>query len=61
MNSTKDRIVIRCKHCNNRMFDYVAGDMHIEMKCNKCKRVLVMKNYTENVIRAHAKNGELRI
>ena len=61
MERTKEKIVIRCKHCNNRMFDYVAGDMHIEMKCNKCKRVLVMKNYTESMIRANAKNGEYRI
>ena len=39
----------------------VAGDMHIEMKCNKCKRVLVMKNYTESTIRANAEKGEYRI
>lgn len=61
MDCTKEKIVIRCKHCNNRMFDYVAGDMHIEMKCNKCKRVLVMKNYTESMIRANAEKGEYRI
>ena len=61
MDCTKEKIVIRGKHCNNRMFDYVSGDMHIEMKCNKCKRVLVMKNYTESMIRANAEKGEYRI
>ena len=61
MNQIKEKIVIRCKHCNNRMFDYVAGDMHIEMKCNRCKRVLVFKNFTEEQIRANAINGEIRI
>ena len=61
MDSTDNRIIIRCRKCNQRMFDYVSGDMHIEMKCNKCKRVLVMKNYTESIIRANAVKGEYRI
>ena len=61
MNQTKEKIIVRCKCCGNRMFDYVAGDMYIEMKCNRCKRVLVLKNYTEELIRATAVNGELRI
>lgn len=57
----KEKIAIRCKECNNRMFDYVSGDMHIEMKCVRCKRVLVLKNYSEDMIRAGAVNGECRI
>lgn len=61
MDSTDNRIVIRCRKCNQRMFDYVSGDMHIEMKCSRCKRVMVMKNYTEGFLRAKAKNGEYRI
>ena len=61
MDSTDNRIIIRCRKCNQRMLDYISGDMHIEMKCNKCKRVLVMKNYTESIIRANAVKGEYRI
>ena len=61
MDSTKEKVIIRCKHCGNRMFDYVAGDIHIEMKCNRCKRVVILMNYSEKIIRANAKNGEYRI
>ena len=61
MDSTDNRIVIRCRKCNQRMFDYVSVDMHIEMKCSRCKRVMVMTNYTEGFLRAKAKNGEYRI
>ena len=61
MESTDSRIIIRCKKCNQRMFDYISGDVHIEMKCSRCKRALVMKNYTESILRAKAKNGEYRI
>ncbi len=61
MKKEKEKIIIRCKECNNRMFDYVSGDMHIEMKCARCKRVLALKNYTEDMIRAVAVNNECRI
>lgn len=61
MESEDNRIVIRCRKCNHRMFDYIAGDVSIEMKCCRCKRVRVMKNYTESFLRARAKNGEYRI
>ena len=61
MNHDEEKIVVRCKKCNNRMFDYVSGDLHIEMKCCKCKRVMVLKNYTEKVIRTKTINGVLSI
>jgi len=61
MYSTEDKITIRCKHCNNRMFDYVAGDMCLEIKCGKCKKLLGVIKFTENHIRSHAQNGEYRI
>jgi hypothetical protein len=28
-----------------------------EMKCEKCKRVLRLKNYTEEILVEHSKNG----
>ena len=61
MNSTDNRIIIRCRKCNERMFDYIAGDVQLEMKCCRCKRALVMRNYTEGFLRARAKNGEFKI
>ena len=61
MDSVENRIVIRCRKCNQRMFDYIAGDVQLEMKCCRCKRVMVMKNYTESFLRTRAKNGEYRI
>ena len=61
MDSGENRIVIRCKKCNQRMVDYIAGDVSIEMKCCRCKRVMVMKNYTESFLRVRAKNGEIKI
>ena len=57
----EEKIEFRCKACNNRLFDYISGDMHIEMKCTRCKRVMVLKNYTEILIRKEAIKGTLRI
>lgn len=61
MENTKDKIIIRCKHCNNRMFDYVAGNMCLEIKCSRCKKPLGVIRFTEDYIRANAKNGEYKI
>lgn len=61
MDSTDNRIIIRCRKCNQRMFDYISGDVQLEMKCCRCKRVLVMRNYTESFLRARAKDGEFKI
>ena len=61
MDSVDNKIVIRCRKCNQRMFDYISGDVHLEMMCSRCRRVLVMKNYTESFLRAKAKKGEYRI
>lgn len=54
MNNTKDKITIRCKHCNNRMFDYVAGDMCLEIKCSRCKKLIGVIKFTEDYIRSNA-------
>ena len=61
MECTKEKITIRCKHCNNRMFDYVAGDMCLEIKCSKCKKLIGVIQFTEDYIRSKARNGEYRI
>lgn len=61
MNKPKDKIAIRCKKCNNRIFDYVAGDMCLEIKCSKCKKLIGVLSFQEIYIREHAVNGEYRI
>lgn len=61
MNQTKNKITIRCKYCNNRMFDYMAGDMCLEIKCSRCKKPLGIIRFTEEYIRTNAKNGEYKI
>ncbi|MBQ2923187.1 MAG: hypothetical protein IJE60_08920 [Tyzzerella sp.] len=61
MDSVDNKIVIRCRKCNQRLFDYISGDVELEMMCSRCKRVLVLRNYTESIIRTRTKNGEYRI
>ena len=46
-----EKIVIRCKSCNQRLCDYILQDddtVHvlqgISFKCCKCKRVLMFKS-----------------
>lgn len=43
------------------MFDYVAGDMWLEIKCSKCKKLIGVIKFTEDYIRSKAKNGEYKI
>ena len=37
---------------------YLAG---LELKCEKCKRVLRLKNYTEQELLKHTENGVLHV
>lgn len=61
MEHTKDKVTIRCKHCNHRIFDYIAGDMVVEIKCSKCKKTIGTLRFIENVVRDKAINGEYRV
>ena len=62
------QIELHCKACNIRLMDYlVTGNdeqivLHnIVIKCNICKRVMVLKKYTEDILRQHEKNGKFMI
>lgn len=62
------QIELHCKACNIRLMDYlVTGNdeqivLHnIIIKCNRCKRVMVLKKYTEAILRQHEKNGKFMI
>ena len=43
------------------MFDYISGDVHLEMMCPRCKRVLVLKKITRSYIEVRAESGEYKI
>ena len=34
---------------------------NIIIKCNRCKRVMVLKKYTEAILKQHEKNGKFMI
>lgn len=64
------KIEIRCRnrHCNRLFMNYyVTGnniDLNLrgfELKCEKCKRVLRLKNYTEQMLIKHSENGVFRV
>ena len=50
-------IEIRCKKCNKLMMEYfVCGDdsavalQNIGIKCDRCKRVMILKKYSEGMM-----------
>ena len=62
------QIELHCKECNQRFFDYmVTGNNEtivlqgISLKCTRCKRVLVLKKYTEGILMKHTKNAKFYI
>ncbi len=38
-----NRTEVRCKVCNQRLFDYVEGDFLIEIKCSRCKTINLLQ------------------
>ena len=61
-------IEIRCKKCNKLMMEYfVCGDdsavglQNIGIKCDRCKRVRILKKYSEGMRKEHSENGTFRI
>lgn len=64
MRETKDkggRIEIRCRRCNQHIFDYVAGNMELEIKCCRCKRFMALRGMTEAMLRSQAVEGVWKI
>ena len=56
-----------CK-CNKLMMEYfVCGDdsavalQNIGIKCDRCKRVMILKKYSEGMMKEHSENGTFRI
>ena len=67
--SNKENVIeIRCKKCNKLMMEYfVCGDdsavalQNIGIKCDRCKRVMILKKYSEGMMKEHSENGTFRI
>ena len=61
-------IEIICKKCNKLMMEYfMSGDdsavvlQNIGIKCDRCKRVMILKKYSEGMMKEHSENGIFRI
>ena len=65
----RDKVIeIRCKKCNKLMMEYfMSGDdsavvlQNIGIKCDRCKRVMILKKYSEGMMKEHSENGTFRI
>lgn len=62
------RIELRCRKCNRYFMNYtLTGEadtvalQNIELKCGRCKRMMVLQRCTEEVLRLHAVNGAYKI
>ena len=61
-------IEFRCKKCGRHFWDYVIQKdddlvvvQAISMKCDRCKRILLFKKYTEGYLISHSKKGIFKI
>lgn len=57
-------VQLHCRECNASMMDYTLCQdddrivlQGIMIKCNRCKRVMMLKKYTEGMIRKRAGKG----
>lgn len=61
-------IKFRCKKCGRYFMDYIIQNdddvivlQAISMKCDRCKKTLVLKKYTEGFLISHSKKGVFKI
>ena len=61
-------IEIRCHKCNKLMMEYfVCGDdsavalQNIGIKCDRCKRVMILKKYSEGMMKHNLEREAFRI
>jgi len=50
----KGKIEIRCKVCNQRLFDCVSGSFVIEIKCSRCGNTNILRRKNLNAERSDA-------
>lgn len=68
MKESKNSILMCCKKCGIPFTEYMlSGDkestvlQNIRQKCTRCKRVMILKKYTEGVLLQHSLNGRVEI
>ena len=66
----KEKIEIRCRNgkCNRLFMNYYVTGRNVELnlegfelKCEKCKRILRLKNYTEQMMKDNSCHGVFRV
>lgn len=62
------RIELHCSKCNRHLMNYtMTGEadsivlQNIELKCERCKRMMVLQKCTEEMLMLHAVNGAYKI
>lgn len=68
MKESKNSILMCCKKCGIPFTEYMlSGDkesivlQNIRQKCTRCKRVMILKRYTEGILLQHSLNGRVEI
>lgn len=68
MKESKKSILMCCKKCGIPFTEYmIVGNkenivlQNIRQKCTRCKRVMILKKYTENDLMQHSVNGRFRV
>ena len=68
MNRKIETIEFRCKCCNKRIMDYIVQEDNNEIvlqgimvKCERCKKVITFKKYTQKMIFDKAVANSIRI
>ena len=68
-NNELRKIDFRCKRCNQKLMEYslqfedenIVLAKGLSMCCHRCKRIFVLKKYTEAMVKAQAINGTMTI
>lgn len=50
-----------CKRCGHRMFDYIKGNFSLEIKCKKCKRVVLINHLVYHRLIKNTKEDRIEI
>jgi phage FluMu protein Com len=56
-----NKIQFCCRRCGHRLFDYIGGEFMIELKCEKCKRVLIARCATYQELMKKAQKGKVTV
>lgn len=69
MKNELSKIDIRCNRCNQKLMEYKLQDNNdnvvlscgISISCHRCKRVAVLKKYTQGMIKERLVGNSFRI